>query len=162
MFKQLDIPTYFLTLSCFINKLRNLKLSYEEIRNLNNKSVIAARLFMYKVVAFFKDIILDGPLEKTKYYAIRRSFQKWVAHMSICLYGLSMHEIFMNFFTKTKAKGNLSGCLLTLIFDRKEVNYYFLRKKIVNYKKIPNIFKETNIDCFMERPGATFCNGKLL
>ena len=69
MFKQLGIPSYFLTLSCFINKLRKLKLSYEEIRNLSNKSVIAARQFMYKVVAFFKDIILDGSLEKTKYYA---------------------------------------------------------------------------------------------
>ena len=24
----------------------------------------------------------------------------------------------------------------------------------------PNIFKKSNIDCYMERPSATFCNGK--
>ena len=35
-----------------------------------------ARHFQYKVEVFFKEIILDGPLGKTKYYAIRIEFQK--------------------------------------------------------------------------------------
>ena len=26
--------------------------------------------------------------------------------------------------------------------------------------KSPNIFKKSNIDCYLERPSATFCNGK--
>ena len=34
-----------------------------------------ARHFQYKVEIFFKEIILDGPLGKTKYYAIRIEFQ---------------------------------------------------------------------------------------
>ena len=32
--------------------------------------------FQYKVEVFFKEIILDGPLGKTKYYAIRTEFQE--------------------------------------------------------------------------------------
>ena len=35
-----------------------------------------ARNCQYKVEAFFKEIILDGPLGKTKYYAIRTEFQE--------------------------------------------------------------------------------------
>ena len=85
MVKQLGIPTYFLTLSCadlrweelpqIINKLNNLglsedelkKLSYQERCNLlNNNPVLAATHFQYKIEAFFKEIILDGPLGKTK------------------------------------------------------------------------------------------------
>ena len=38
--------------------------------------VLVARHFHYKVEAFFKEIILDGPLGKTKYYAIRIEFQE--------------------------------------------------------------------------------------
>ena len=95
MVKQLGIPTYFLTLSCadlrweelpyIINKLNKLglndeelkKLSYQERCNLlNNDPVLVARHFQYKVEVFFKDIILDGPLGKTKYYAIRIEFQE--------------------------------------------------------------------------------------
>ena len=34
------------------------------------------RHFQYKVEVFFKEIILDGPLGKTKYYAIRIEFQE--------------------------------------------------------------------------------------
>ena len=79
--KQLVIPTYFLTLSCadlrwdelphIINKLNNLNLSDEEIRNLtyqqrtkllNDNPVLVARHFQYKVQVFFKEIVLDGPL----------------------------------------------------------------------------------------------------
>ena len=93
MIKQLGIPTYFLTLPCadlrweelpyIINKLNNLGLSYEELKILshqelcnllNNNPVVVASHFQYKVKLFFKEIVLDGPLRKTKYYAIRIEF----------------------------------------------------------------------------------------
>ena len=95
MVKQLGIPTYFLTLSCadlrweelpyIINKLNNLGLSDEELKNLsyqdwchllNKNPVLLARHFQYKVEVFFKQIILDGPLGKTKYYAICIEFEE--------------------------------------------------------------------------------------
>ena len=95
MVKQLGIPTYFLTLSCadlrwdelpyIINKLNNLDLSDEELKNLsyqertkllNENPVLVARHFQYKVQVFFKELILDGPLGKTKYYALRIEFQE--------------------------------------------------------------------------------------
>ena len=93
--KQLGMPTYFLTLSCadlrweelsyIVNKLNNLGLSDEELKNLsyqercnllNKNPVLVARHFQHKVEVFFKEIILDGPLGKTKYYAIRIEFQE--------------------------------------------------------------------------------------
>ena len=72
MVKQLGIPTYFLTLSfadnficrellCIVNKLNNLGLSDEELRNLsyqerfnllNNKPVLAASHFQHKIEVF--------------------------------------------------------------------------------------------------------------
>ena len=92
---QLGILTYFLTLSCadlrweelpyIINKLNNLRLSEEELKNLsyqerchllNNNPVLVARHFPYKIETFFKEIILDGLLGKMKYYAIRIEFQE--------------------------------------------------------------------------------------
>ena len=94
MVKQLGIPTYFLILSCaelrweelpyIINKLNNLGLSEKELKNLsyqercnllNNNRVLVARHFQYKAEVFFKEIILDGSLGKTRYYAIRIEFQ---------------------------------------------------------------------------------------
>ena len=91
--KQLGILIYFLMLSCadlrweeppyIINKLNNLghgndelqKLRYQERCNLlNNNPVLVARNFQYKVEVFFKEIILDSLLGKTKYYAIRIGF----------------------------------------------------------------------------------------
>ena len=57
MVKQLGIPTYFLNLSC------------ADLR-------LVARDFRYKFEVFFKEIILDGLLGKTKYYAIRIEFQE--------------------------------------------------------------------------------------
>ena len=95
MVKQLGIPTYFLTLSCadlrweelpyIINKLNNLGISDQELKNLsyqercnllNNNQVLVARDFKYNVKVFFKEIILNGPLGKTKYYTIRIEFQE--------------------------------------------------------------------------------------
>ena len=95
MVKQLGIPTYFLTLSCadlrseelpyIINKLNNhglieeelINLSYQEQCNLlNNNPVLAARHFQYKFEVYSKEIILDAPFGKTKYYDIRIEFQE--------------------------------------------------------------------------------------
>ena len=91
MVKQLEIPTYFPILPCWkelpyiINKLNNLGLSDKELKYLsyqercnllNNNTVLVARHFQYKVEIFSKEIILDGPLGKTKYYAIRIEIQK--------------------------------------------------------------------------------------
>ena len=111
MVKQSEIPTYFLTLSCadlrweelpyISNKLNNLgikKLSYQERFNLfNNNQVLVARHFQYKVEALFKEIVLDGPLggggggQNIMLYAL--NFKTGVAHMSIHLYGFSMHQM---------------------------------------------------------------------
>ena len=44
-----------------------------EIRNSN--PVLLARHFQYGVEVFFKEIIIDGPFGKVKYYAIRVEFQ---------------------------------------------------------------------------------------
>ena len=43
---------------------------------LNNNPALVARYFQYKTGVFFKEIILDGSLGKTKYYAIRIKFQE--------------------------------------------------------------------------------------
>ena len=68
-----------------INKLNNLDINDEELKNLSyqewcnllsNNPVVVARHFQYKVEVFFKEIILDGPLGKTKYYAIGIEFQE--------------------------------------------------------------------------------------
>ena len=67
-----------------INKLNKQRLSQEDIRNLayhhrcqllNSNPIIVARHFLYRVEVFFKEIIIDGPLGKTKYYAIHVEFQ---------------------------------------------------------------------------------------
>ena len=94
MVNQLAIPTYFLTLSCadlrweerpyIINKWSNLGLSDEKLKNLscqerfnllNNNPLLVARHFQYKVEVFFKEILLDDPLEK-KNCAIRTEYQE--------------------------------------------------------------------------------------
>ena len=94
MVKQLGIPTYILSLSCtdprwqdfaiIINHLNNLVLSEEEPKKLsyqercdllNINPVLVVRHFQCKVEVFFKEIILDGPLGKTRYHAIRIKFQ---------------------------------------------------------------------------------------
>ena len=87
MVKQLRKFRYFLTLTCadlrweelpyIINKLNNLGPSDEELKKLsfqeqctllNDNPVLMTKPFQYKVEVFFKKIVLDGPLGKTKYY----------------------------------------------------------------------------------------------
>ena len=94
MVKQLGIQTFFMTLLSadlkwnelisIINKLNKQGLSEEDIRNLayhkrfqllNSNLVLAGRHFQYRVKVFFKEVIIDGALGKTKYYAIRVEFQ---------------------------------------------------------------------------------------
>ena len=94
MVKQLGIPTFFMTLSCadlrwnelieIIAKLNSLNLTEDDIKymcyqdrgdTLNKNPVLAARHFQYRVEVFFKEIVLNGPLGKSKYYAIRVEFQ---------------------------------------------------------------------------------------
>ena len=79
------IPTYFLTLSCrylrweelpyIVNKFKNL--SYQDRCNLpKNNPVLLARHFQYKAETFFKEMVHDGPLGKTKYYTLPIEIQK--------------------------------------------------------------------------------------
>ena len=94
MVKQLGLPTFFMTLSCadlhwnelveIISKLQGRTLSDDEIENLNyydrtnilnSNPVLLMRHFQYRVETFFKEIVIDGPLGKVKYYAIRVEFQ---------------------------------------------------------------------------------------
>ena len=94
MEKQLGLPTFFMTLSCAnlrwpdlpsiickLNRSEKSKqelneMSYEERCNLlNSNPVLLARHFQYRVELFFKEIIVNGPLGKVEYYAIRVEFQ---------------------------------------------------------------------------------------
>lgn len=50
--------------------------SYQDRCNLLNRNpVLVARHFQYRVEVFFKEIVNDGPLGKTKFFAIRVEFQ---------------------------------------------------------------------------------------
>ena len=48
----------------------------ERCNLLSNNPVLVARHFQYKIEVFFKKIIIDGPLGKTKYYAKCTEFQE--------------------------------------------------------------------------------------
>ena len=64
-------------------------LSYRERSNLSNYIPVLLTIhFQYKVEVFFREIILDGPLHKTKHYAILIQSQKsGSTHVhSFCLY----------------------------------------------------------------------------
>ena len=47
----------------------------DRCRLLNSNPILVARDFQYRVEVFFKEIVVDGPLGKTKYYAIRVKLQ---------------------------------------------------------------------------------------
>ena len=89
MVKKSGIPNFFLTLSCadlrsnelifLIGKLSKMNFSESDIINfsyqercnlLNSNPVLVPRQFQYRAEVFFKEIVNDGPLGKTKYYAI--------------------------------------------------------------------------------------------
>ena len=72
-------------LSYIISKLNNPGLRDNELKNLsyqdkcnllNNNLVLVARYFQYNVEVFFRETILDGPLEKTKYYVLCIEFHR--------------------------------------------------------------------------------------
>ena len=48
---------------------------HDRCRLLNSNPILVARHFQYRVEVFFKEIVVDGPLGKTKYYAIRVELQ---------------------------------------------------------------------------------------
>ncbi|XP_057310266.1 uncharacterized protein LOC130648243 [Hydractinia symbiolongicarpus] len=94
MVKQLGLPTFFMTLSCadlrwnelvkIILKLSGGSIAEEDLKNLsyhercdilNMDPVFMAKHFQYRVEVFFKEIIINGPLGKVEYYAIRFEFQ---------------------------------------------------------------------------------------
>ena len=67
-----------------VNKMHKLNMSQEEIENLtyhdrccllNSNPVFVARHFQHRVEVSFKETVVDGPLEKTKYYATCVEFQ---------------------------------------------------------------------------------------
>ena len=65
-------------------------MSYHKRCNTFNKNpALVVRHFPYRVELFFKTILLDGPLGKANYYAIRVEFEK--AHIFIHLSGFQMH-----------------------------------------------------------------------
>ena len=93
MVKQLGLPTFFMTLSCadlrwnelvsIISKLNGINLSGDDINGmdyfqgcqiLNSNLVLLARHFQYRVEVLFTEIIINGPLGKVKYHAIRVEF----------------------------------------------------------------------------------------
>ena len=92
MVKQLGLPTFFKTVSCadlrwdklisILASLRGENLQNEDIQNMDfftrcsySNPVSLARHFQYIVETFFQVIVLDGPLGKMKYHAIRIEFQ---------------------------------------------------------------------------------------
>ena len=58
---------------------------HERCNTLNKNPMLVVGLFLYRAELFFKAILLDGPLGKTNYYAIRVEFEK--AHIFIHLSG---------------------------------------------------------------------------
>ena len=96
MVKQLELPSFYLTLSCadlrwnelisIISTLKVETLQEEEVNRLdyfqrccylNLNPVLLARHFDFtdRVETFFKTVVLDGTLGKVKYHAIRVEFQ---------------------------------------------------------------------------------------
>ena len=91
MVRQLGIPTFSLTLSCadlrwdelvsIISKLNSTDVTVKDLSyhdrciTLNSNPVLVARHFQYRAELFFKLFVTNGPLGKTKYYAIRVEFQ---------------------------------------------------------------------------------------
>ena len=56
------------------NSISNLSY-HDRCSILNSNPVLVARHFQYRVEVFFKLIIIDGPLGKSKHYVIRMEYQ---------------------------------------------------------------------------------------
>ena len=113
MVKQLGIPKYFLTLPCadlrweelpyIIIKLNNLGLSEKKLKKstqqerrdmLNNNPVFMPGISSIKLTYFSKKSYLMVHWEKQNITLYVLIFKKRGTHMSIRLYGFSMHQIF--------------------------------------------------------------------
>ena len=78
---------------------------------LNNNPVLVAKHFQYKVELFFKEIIVDGPLGKTKNYAIHIEFQERGSPHVHSLFGFSVHQAFqMRMSTSSFFEKTMSSC----------------------------------------------------
>ena len=96
MVQQLEIPTWFMTLSCadlrwpdlfcILSKIKDNPITDEEIDNLlynekcsllNLNPVITAKHFQYRVETFFKEVLVSNasPIGKIIYYTLRIEFQ---------------------------------------------------------------------------------------
>ena len=94
MVKQVGSPTFFMTLPCVglrceelimtTSKLNSLHILEENIEEmsyrerceaLNKNTVFVATHFQYRGQVLFKIFVMNGPLGKTQYYAIRVKFQ---------------------------------------------------------------------------------------
>ena len=182
------IPTYFLTLSCadlrweelpyIINKLNNLELRDEELKKLsylegcnllNNNSVLVARHFQYKVEVFLKEIILDGSLRKTKYYAIRIEFQERGSphvHLFIWIFNapnIENEAVYMEFIEKT-IHGQLPDHLNDPELFELVKNYQVYTHSRTCWKYSENECRFSYGRCFTEKtiiakpPGSKFRN----
>ena len=121
MVKQLGTPTYFSTLPCadlrrdellsIIFKLNHVDISDEVVDEmsyhgrcdtLNKNPVLVARHFQYRIEMFIKTIVLDGPLGKTQYYAIRIEFHvRGSPHIHFFIWILNAQKL---------TKVNIDGC----------------------------------------------------
>ena len=100
------MPPFFATLSSadlkwngivsIIGKLHKLDVLEENIKNLSYQD--RYKVFSVPSGSFFKEIIADGPLGKTKNYAIRVEFQVRVSPCAQCaLFSLGGQRTYFNF-----------------------------------------------------------------
>ena len=96
MVKQLDIPTWFMTLSCadlrwpelfqIIARTQGINMTDEQVEALsyfercsmlNLNPVVVAKHFQYRLETFFKEVLMSSanPIGKISYYALRIEFQ---------------------------------------------------------------------------------------
>ena len=166
MVKQLGLPTFFMTLSCadlrwnelvsIISKLNGLNLSQDDISNidyfqrceiLNSNPVLLARHFQYRVEVFFKEIIIDGPFGKVKYYAIRVEFQfRGSPHIHSFLWVINAPVLTKN--TKDEYLTYIDHVVKVQLPDiEKEPELYELVRMYQIHSHSKSCRKYKNIDC---------------
>ena len=117
-----------------INKLYKLDLSAENIKNLsyqdrcrlsNSNPVLVAKYFQYRVEVFFKGIIVDGPLGKTKYYTTRVEFQaRGSPHMHCFLWAVNAPVLTSN--NKEEYIAIVDQIIHALLPEKKKKNQNFM------------------------------------